>query len=100
MSASRKGVNPHGAVTEYGDATVLEWGDSFAGGIKIRFPDHLQADFGEELVMLLDQVTYFTAEKQIKLLYFPAESRHLNPTEEYWTRPKQAPGDCYFGALR
>ena len=54
MSASRKGVNLHGAVTEYGDATVLECGDSFAGGITIRFPDHLQADFGEELVMLLD----------------------------------------------
>jgi len=78
MSSSHKGVNLLGAATEYGDATVLEYGDSFAGGMMIRFPDHLQTDLGEKLTMLLDQMTYFVAEEQIELLCFPAGSRHLN----------------------
>jgi len=59
--ASRRGVNLLGAVTEYGETTVLESGRSFTGEVTIRFLEHLQAQFGEKLVMLLDQATYFTA---------------------------------------
>jgi transposase len=57
--------------------------------------------------VLLDQATYFTAEKvkdfvdeeSIELVYFPTGSPDLNPTEEYWRRLKQALGNCYFGTL-
>lgn len=107
MSASRKGVNLLGAVTEYGDTTVLESGGSFTGEVTIRFLEHLQAEFGEKLVVLLDQATYFTAEavknfaaeEPIELVYFPTGSPDLNPTEEYWKRLKQALGNRYFGTL-
>ena len=104
MSASRRGVNLLGAVTEYGETTVLECGGSFTGEVTIRFLEHLQAEFGEKLVVLLDQATYFTAQavkhfvadKPIELVYFPTGSPDLNPTEEYWRRLKQALGNRYF----
>jgi hypothetical protein len=84
VSASREGVNLLGAVTEYGETTVLECGGSFTGEVTIRFLEHLQTEFGEKLVVLLDQATYFTADEPIELVYFPTGSPDLNPTEEYW----------------
>lgn len=92
-------MNLLGAVTEYGDTTVLESGDSFTGEVTIRLLEHLQAEFGEKLVVLLDQATYFTAEELIELVYFPTGSPDLNPTEEYWKRLKQALGNRYLGTL-
>jgi hypothetical protein len=41
VSASRTGMNLLGAVTEYGDTTVLECGGSFTGEVTIRFLEHL-----------------------------------------------------------
>jgi transposase len=104
VSASREGVNLLGAVTEYGEATVVECGGSFTGQVTIHFLEHLQAEFGEKLVVLLDQATYFTAkavkhfvaDKPIELVYFPTGSPDLNPTEEYWRQLKQALGNRYF----
>ena len=107
MSASRKGVNLLEAVAEYGETTVLECGGSFTEEVTLRFLEHLQARFGEKLVVMLDQATYFTAaavkdfaaEEPIELVYFPTGSPDLNPTEEYWKRLKQALGNRYFGTL-
>lgn len=104
VSASREGVNLLGAVTEYGETTVLECGGSFTGEVTIRFLEHLQTEFGEKLVVLLDQATYFTAaavkhfaaDEPIELVYFPTGSPDLNPTEEYWRRLKLALGNRYF----
>lgn len=94
MSASREGVNLLGAVTEYGEVTI-------------RFLEHLQAQFGEKLVVLLDQATYFTAtavkdfvaDEPLELVYFPTGSPDLNPTEEHWRQLKKALGNRYFGTL-
>lgn len=104
MSASRKGVNLLGAITDNGETTVLECGGSFTGEVTIRFLEHLQAEFGEKLIVLLDQATYFTAkavkhfvaDEPIELVYFPTGSPDLNPTEEYWRQLKQALGNRYF----
>ena len=106
VSASREGVNLLGAVTEYGETTVLECGGSFTGEVTIRFLEHLQTEFGEKLVVLLDQATYFTAgavkdfaaDEPIELVYFPTGSPDLNPTEEYWRRLKLALANRYFGS--
>ena len=94
VSASRAGVNLLGAVTEHGETTVLECSGSFTGKVTIRFLEHLQEKFGEKLVVVLDQAPYFTAEavkhfaaeEPIELVYLPAGSPDLNPTEEYWRR--------------
>lgn len=95
-------MNLLGAVTEYGEITILECGGSFTGEVTIRFLQHLQDEFGEKLVVILDQATYFTAEvvknfasdESIELVYLPAGSPDLNPTEEYWRRFKQTLGNC------
>ena len=97
-------MNLLGAVTEYGETTVLECGGSFTEAVTIRFLEHLQAAFGEKLVVLLDQATYFTAravkdfaaDESIELVYFPTGSPDLNPTEEYWHQLKDALGNRYF----
>ena len=106
VSASREGVNLLGAVTEYGKTTVLECGGSFTGQVTIHFLEYLQAEFGEKLVVLLDQATYFTAravkdfaaDEPIELVYFPTGSPDLNPTEEYWRQLKLTLGNRYFGS--
>lgn len=71
----------------------------------IRFLEHLQTEFGEKLVVLLDQSTYFTAtavkhfvaDEPIELVDFPTGSPELNPTEEYWRQLKFGLGNRYFG---
>ena len=106
VSASREGVNLLGAVTEYGETAVPECGGSFTGEVTIRFLEYLQAEFGEKLVVLLDQATYFTAravkdfaaDEPIELVYFPTGSPDLNPTEEYWRQLKLALGNRYLGS--
>jgi transposase len=89
-------MNLLGAVTEYGELTVLECGGSFTGDVTLHFLEHLQAEFGEKLVVLLDEVTYFTAsavnnfaaDEPIEVVSLPTGSPDLNPTEEYWRRLK------------
>ena len=54
VSTSREGANLLGAVTEYGETTVLECGGSFIDEVTIRFLEHLQAEFSERLVVFLD----------------------------------------------
>jgi len=100
-------VNLLGAVTEYGETTVLKCSGSFTDEVTIRFLEHLQAKFGEKLIVLLGQATYFTAsavkdfgvEEPIELVYFPTGSPDLNPTEEYWKQLKQALGNRYSGTF-
>lgn len=62
VSASRKKVDILGVVTECREITVLECGGSSKGEVTIRFLPHLQAEFGENRVVLLDQTTYSTAQ--------------------------------------
>ena len=105
VSASREGVNLLGAVTEYGETTVLECGGSFTGKGDDPLSGASQAEFGEKLVVLPDQATYFTAaavkdfaaDESIGLVYFSTGSPDLNPTEEYWRRLKFALATRYFG---
>ena len=104
VSASREGVNLLGTVTEYGETTVLECGGSFTNKVTIRFLTHLQQEFGEQLVVILDQATYFIVfavkhfigDEPIELVYLPTRSPDLNPTEEYWRQLKLALGNRYF----
>ena len=107
VSASREGINLLGAVTEHGETEVLECDGSFTGEVTVRYLSHLQETFGEELIVLLDKATYFTAaavkdfvdEEPIELVYFPTGSPDLNPTEEYWRRLKLTLGNQYFATI-
>ena len=105
VSASREEVNPLCAVTETGETSVLECGGPFTGEVAIRFLEHLQAQFGEKLVVLLNKATYFTAtavknfvaDEPIELVYFPTGLPDLNPTGGYHRRLEQAPETATLG---
>jgi len=99
MSTSRKGVNLLRAVIEHEVTTVLECGGSFTGEVVICFLEHLQAEFGEKLIMLLDQSKFFASDEQLGLVYIPTSSPDLNATEEYLKRLKQVLRNHYLGTF-
>ena len=53
VSASCEGMNLLGAVTEYGETTVLECRGSFTGEATIRFLEHLRAEFAHSSGIVL-----------------------------------------------
>lgn len=105
VSASRKGLNFLGALSDDGQTQVLECNGSFTGEVTVQFLQALQAEFGEKLVVFLDQASYFTAKKvkrfventKAELVYFPPGMSKLNPTEECWRQLRMALGNRYFG---
>lgn len=107
MSASRDGINLLGALTEDGETLFLECNGSFTKEVTVRFLQTLQEEFGENLIVVLDQATYFIANKvktfvedtAIDLVYFPTGSPDLNPTEECWRQLREILGNQYFGSL-
>jgi transposase len=107
VSASREGLNFLGALTETGETLFLECNGSFTKEVTVRFLQTLQANFGEELVVVLDQGSYFTANKvrefaedsEVELLYLPTGMAKLNPTEECWRQLRSALGNRYFGTV-
>lgn len=107
VTASREGINRLGALTEHGETLFLESNGSFTKEITVRFLQTLQEEFGENLIVVLDQAPYFIAntvktfveDKAIDLVYFPAGSPDLNPTEECWRQLRKILGNLYFGSL-
>jgi transposase len=107
VSASRDGINLLGALTEHGETLFLECNDSFTKEVTVRFLQTLQEKFGKNLIVVLDQAPYFLAKKvktfvediDIDLVYFPAGSPDLNPTEECWRQFRKTLGNQYFGSL-
>lgn len=107
MSASREGINLPRTLTEYGETLFLECNSSFTKGVTVRLLRTLQEEFGRNLIVVLDQATYFIANKvknfvedtAIDLVYFPAGSPDLNPTEECWRQLRKILGNQYFGSL-
>jgi len=107
VSASRDGINLLGALTGTGETLFLECNGSFTKEVTVQFLQALQDRFGEELVVVLDKGSYFTANKvtefveetEIELLYLPTGMAKLNPTEECWRQLRSALGNRYFGSL-
>ena len=88
-------------MTENGETMFLECNGSFTEDVTVRFLQALQERFGEELIVVLDKGTYFTANKVkefaekagIELLYLPTGMAKLNPTEECWRQLRLALGN-------
>lgn len=104
-SDSRKGVNLLGAVSDRGETRFYRCAGSFTGAVTVRFLAALRWEFGEHLLVILDNASYFTAgavkefvaETAMELLYLPVGSPDLNPAEECWRQFHQALGNRYFG---
>lgn len=73
----------------------------------VRLLDALQTEFGEKICVVLDNASYFTANKvqefvedtPIELCYLPRDSPKLNPAEECWRRLDQALGNRLLDTL-
>jgi len=81
-----------GAVTETGESRYFRCSSNFTSEVTIHLLQALQREFGEKLVVVLDNAPYFASKavtefvenSPIELCYLPRYSPHLNPVEECW----------------
>ena len=81
--------------------------EDFNSDTTIRLLDALQTEFGENICVVLDNASYFTAnavhefveDTPIELCYLPRGSPELNPAEECWHQLNQALGNRLFDTL-
>lgn len=81
-----------GAVAETGESRYFRCSSNFTSEVTIHLLQALQREFGEKLVVVLDNAPYFAskavdefaANSNIELCYLPRYSPHLNPVEECW----------------
>jgi hypothetical protein len=111
VSSSRKNVTVLKAVTHEGDSLHCWTEENLTAQHGIRFLGALLAEFGEKLVIFLDQASYFYAKdlwefvsgkrsteyvddtsvehvqrEKLQVWYFPAHLPELNPVEGYWNK--------------
>jgi len=111
VSSSRKSVTVLKAVTHEGDSLHCWTEENLTAQHGIRFLGALLAEFGEKLVIFLDQASYFYAKdlwefvsgerltecvddtsvervqrEKLQVWYFPAHLPELNPVEGYWNK--------------
>ncbi len=92
VSGGRTSINLLGAVTEDGDRFISFVDGSFTGKVAAHFLRPLQQEFGEKLVIVLDNAPYFIAKylkKQaakagLLLEYLPPYAPEMNPLEQCW----------------
>ena len=92
VSGGKKRVNLLGAVTDDGDRLICLTPDRFTSKVAKYFLRALQYEFGEKLVIILDNAPYFIAKDLKKqaaadgllLVYLPPYSPELNPLEPCW----------------
>lgn len=81
-----------GALTEHGETRFFRTESNFNSEVTVHFLKALQNDFGENLIVVLDNAPYFSSKKVrkfaedagIELCYLPRYSPQLNPVEECW----------------
>jgi hypothetical protein len=96
-----------GGVTNDDETFFLPCEDNYTSDLTIRLLDALQTKFGEKLCVVLDNASYFAANKvqdfaedtPLELCYLPRGSPELNPTEECWHRLSQRLGNQLFEEL-
>ena len=96
-----------GAVSDSGESFFLPCEENFNSDTTIRLLDALQTEFGEKICVVLDNASYFTANRvqefvedtPIELCYLPRGSPELNPAEECWHQLNQALGNRLFDTL-
>ena len=85
-------TNLLGALTENGNTRFYQSESNFNSEVTIHFLKALQEEFGEELILVLDNAPYFSSKKVqkfatsagIELCYLPRYSPQMNPVEECW----------------
>ncbi|WP_114579007.1 transposase [Saliphagus sp. LR7] len=92
VSGGQASINLLGAVTDDGEPFISFVDGSFTGKVAAHFLRALQKEFGERLVIVLDNAPYFIAKclkKQaanagLLLEYLPPYAPEMNPLEQCW----------------
>lgn len=107
VSGGRKSINLLGAVTDDGDRFISFVQGRFTGKVASHFLGALQQEFGEKLVIVLDNAPYFIAKllkKQaakagLLLEYLPPYSPEMNPLEQCWRQLNEGRGNHLFRTI-
>ena len=107
MTGAWESIKLLGAVSDTGESFFLPCEENFNSDTTIRLLDALQTEFGENICVVLDNASYFTAnavhefveDTPIELCYLPRGSPELNPAEECWHQLNQALGNRLFDTL-
>lgn len=100
-------MNMLGAVTDDGDRFVALTPDRFNAEVAKHFLRAVRQEFGEKLVIVLDNASYFiakTLKKQaaadgLLLEFLPPRSPELNPLENCWRQLREARANRLFRTL-
>ncbi len=86
VSGGRASINLLGAVTDDGDRFISFVDGSFTGKVAAHFLRALQEEFGEKLVIVLDNE--YLKKQAVKagllLEYLPPYAPEMNPLEQCW----------------
>jgi transposase len=93
-----------GALSEDGETRSCRCESNFTSEVTIHFLRSLQEEFGEDLIVVLDNAPYFTSKKVrkfaegggIDLCYLPRYSPQMNPVEECWRQLNQQLKNRWF----
>lgn len=85
-------TNLLGALSENGNTQFYQSESNVNSEVTIHFLKALQEEFGEELILVLDNAPYFASKKVqkfaastgIERCYLPRYSPQMNPVEECW----------------
>lgn len=107
VSGGRKAINLLGAVTDNGDRFVTQVPGRLNNVVARHFLRAVQQEFGERLVIVLDNAPYFIAKALKKqaaadgllLEYLPPYSPEMNPLEACWRQLKTARANRLFLSL-
>ena len=85
-------TNLLGALSETGQTRFFQSESNFNSEVTIHFLRALQEEFGERLILVLDNAPYFASKKVkkfaesagIELCFLPRYSPQMNPIEECW----------------
>lgn len=100
-------MNMLGAVTDDGERFIALTPDRFTAEISKHFLRALQQEFGEKLVIVLDNAPYFIAKTLRKqavsdgllLEFLPAHSPEMNPLENCWRQLKEGRANRLFRTI-
>ncbi|MGM0606387.1 MAG: IS630 family transposase, partial [Halobacteriota archaeon] len=85
-------TNLLGALSETGHSKFFQSTSNFTSEVTIHFLRALQEEFGQNLILVLDNAPYFSSKKVRKfassvgigLCFLPRYSPQMNPVEECW----------------
>ncbi|EMA56269.1 transposase, partial [Halococcus thailandensis] len=107
VSGVRDKMNMLGAVTDDGERFIALTPNQFNAEVAKHFLRAVQHEFGERLVIILDNASYFiakTLKKQaaadgLLLEYLPSHSPELNPLESCWRQLRDGRANRLFLTL-